>query len=87
MPNLAHLLPRADPNRGCTLETCDPSQSVYGYRANLAATLVFLILFFLSTITYMAQGLYLRRTAWCTRTNYPIGGPNADTPIQSSPQR
>lgn len=74
MSNLSHLLPRADPNRGCTLETCEPSQSVYGYRANLAATVFFLILFFLSTITYMAQGLYLRRTAWFFAAAMCLGG-------------
>lgn len=74
MPSLATLLPRADPNRGCTLATCSPDQSVYGYRANLAATVVFLILFFLSTLTYTAQGLYFRRTAWFFTISMTLGG-------------
>ncbi|KAK4629469.1 Efflux pump himE [Fulvia fulva] len=58
-----HLLPRANPNQGCTVSTCDPSQSVYGYRPNLAATLVFLILFTLSGLIYTWQGIL-------TKTNF-----------------
>ena len=74
MSTLFNLLPRADPNRGCTKATCPPEMSVYGYRADLAATLFFLILFFLSTLTYVAQGLYFRRTAWFFTIAMVLGG-------------
>ena len=71
----ALLLPRADPNRGCTEATCPPSQSVYGYRASLPATLFFLILFALSTLTYLIQGAFIfRRTAWFFTAAMVLGG-------------
>lgn len=59
------LIPRADPNQGCTPSTCDASQSVYGYKPSLAATLFFLILFVLSGIAYIWQGCR-RRTIFFT---------------------
>ena len=52
-----NLIKRSDPNRGCTLSTCDASQSVYGYKPNLAATVFFLILFTLSGLVYTWQGV------------------------------
>ncbi|KAI6799824.1 hypothetical protein KC332_g15168 [Hortaea werneckii] len=55
-----HLLIRADQNQGCTQTTCPVSESVYGYRPNLAATLTFLAIFALSGITYTYQGLATR---------------------------
>lgn len=74
MASFVNLLPRADPNRGCTLETCSPSQSVYGYRADLAATLFFLILFFISTVTYIVQGAILRKSAYFFTGAMVLGG-------------
>lgn len=74
MPTFSHLLPRADPNQGCTKATCSPSDSVYGYRANLGATVFFLILFFLSTLAYTVQGLLFRRTAWFFTIAMVLGG-------------
>ncbi|KXS94863.1 hypothetical protein AC578_8464 [Pseudocercospora eumusae] len=60
MDTSAHLLRRLDPNQGCTKSTCDASQSIYGYAPNLAATIIFLILFALSGLTYIYQGLRSR---------------------------
>ncbi|TKA31400.1 hypothetical protein B0A50_02246 [Salinomyces thailandicus] len=57
MATLAHLLARADENRGCTQNTCPVSESVYGYRPSLGATIFFLILFALSGCLYAWQGL------------------------------
>lgn len=57
MDSIPHLLARADPNRGCTLDTCPVSMSVYGYRANLPATLISLIIFSLSGLLYVYQGV------------------------------
>lgn len=74
MPGLSQLVPRADPNQGCTKSTCSPDQSVYGYRADLAATVFFLVLFALSTITYMVQGLIYKRTAWFFTIAMVLGG-------------
>lgn len=51
------LFPRLDPNQGCTKETCDPSQSIYGYTPNLAATVIFLVIFALSGLLYAYQGI------------------------------
>ncbi|KAI7118383.1 hypothetical protein KC352_g33568, partial [Hortaea werneckii] len=45
-----HLLIRADQNQGCTQTTCPVSESVYGYRPNLAATVTFLAIFSLSEV-------------------------------------
>ena len=57
MITFSHIVARLDENRGCTKSTCDPSESVYGYEPNLAATLVFLILFTLSGFAYAFQGV------------------------------
>lgn len=57
MYQTSHLYPRLDPNAGCTEATCVPSQSIYGYRPSLAATTIFLIIFFLSGCTYVVQGI------------------------------
>ncbi|KAK5167099.1 uncharacterized protein LTR77_007829 [Saxophila tyrrhenica] len=62
----AHLLPRLDPNANCTLSTCPVEASVYGYRPHLSATLVFLILFALSTLASLYQGARLRHTWFFT---------------------
>ncbi|KAF7198432.1 Efflux pump himE [Pseudocercospora fuligena] len=60
MDTSTHLLRRLDPNQGCTKSTCDASQSIYGYAPNLAATIIFLILFAVSGLTYIYQGLRSR---------------------------
>lgn len=62
---MSYLIPRADPNQGCTKVTCPPSRSVYGYQPSLAATLFFLVLFTLSGCTYIWQGTR-RRTVFFT---------------------
>ena len=56
----ALLFARADPNQGCTESACPDTASIYGYRPSLAATLFFLILFFLSGLVYTYQGLKTR---------------------------
>nr|OQO21076.1 hypothetical protein B0A51_12608 [Rachicladosporium sp. CCFEE 5018] len=53
---LAHLLRRGNANGTCTKATCTYIYSVYGYQPSLAATLLFLILFFASGLTYIYQG-------------------------------
>lgn len=60
MSTYSNILPRLNPNGDCTVDTCDASQSVYGYAPNLAATLVFLIIFALSGVAYLAQGIKTR---------------------------
>jgi len=62
---MSTLIPRADPNQGCTKATCPPSESVYGYQPSLAATLFFLILFTASGCVYLWQGTR-RRTIFFT---------------------
>lgn len=57
MDNAVHIFTRADPNRGCTKNTCDPSKSVYGYAPNLGATIFFFILFAVSGLVYLWQGI------------------------------
>ncbi|KAK3697954.1 hypothetical protein LTR37_017178 [Vermiconidia calcicola] len=64
--NIPHLFPRLDPNQGCTLSTCDASQSVYGYAPDLASTVFFLVLFALSGLAYLIQGLRFRNTWFFT---------------------
>lgn len=60
MSTYANIYARLSPNGDCTLDTCDASRSVYGYAPNLAATLVFLIVFALSGIAYVVQGIKTR---------------------------
>lgn len=60
MESLTLLLPRLDPNQGCTKATCDASQSIYGYEPNLAATIIFLIVFAVSGCMHLLQGLKTR---------------------------
>ncbi|CZT17752.1 related to phospholipid-translocating ATPase [Ramularia collo-cygni] len=55
-----YLLPRLDPNQGCTKATCEASQSIYGYEPNLAATVIFLILFATSGLIHLWQGITTR---------------------------
>jgi hypothetical protein len=62
----AHLLPRLDPNQGCTKATCDASRSVYGYAPLLSVTIIFLVVFALSGVAYLVQGLKLRHTWFFT---------------------
>ncbi|KAI6905659.1 hypothetical protein D0869_13326 [Hortaea werneckii] len=57
---IPHLIIRADQNQGCTQTTCPVSQSVYGYRPNLAATITFLLIFLFSGLTSTYQGLQTR---------------------------
>ena len=60
MDSLSNIVVRMDENRGCTQSTCPPSQSIYGYAPNLGATLFFLILFSLSAIASLVQGIKTR---------------------------
>lgn len=60
MNAFAQILARADENQGCTKSTCPVSESVYGYRPNLAATIFFLVTFALSGIVYTWQGFKTR---------------------------
>ncbi|SMR53119.1 unnamed protein product [Zymoseptoria tritici ST99CH_1E4] len=57
MSTVHHLFRRLDPNDGCTNDTCSPSQSIYGYRASLPASLIFLIIFALSGALHLYQGV------------------------------
>lgn len=54
------IVARLNENGDCTKATCPPSQSVYGYAPSLAATLFFLIVFSLSGIAYVYQGIRTR---------------------------
>ncbi|KAF2218003.1 hypothetical protein CERZMDRAFT_31120 [Cercospora zeae-maydis SCOH1-5] len=56
----AHLFPRLDPNQGCTQATCDVSRSIFGYRPNLAATVIFFCIFALSGLSFVFQGIRSR---------------------------
>lgn len=70
---LVHLLlPREDQNGGCTQATCPPSRSIYGYTPSLAATLICLIIFSLSTLTYLVQGIKTR--TWIFTVAMVCGG-------------
>ncbi|GAB7364806.1 hypothetical protein MBLNU230_g5602t1 [Neophaeotheca triangularis] len=66
-----HILPRANPNGNCTLSTCDPVESVFGYRPHLGETVFFLILFTLSGLLHLYQGL--RTKTWFFSTAMVIG--------------
>ena len=66
-----YLYSRADPNAVCTTSTCAASESVYGYAPNLAATIVFLVIFAISGLSHVAQG-YLTRT-WFFSNAMAIG--------------
>lgn len=57
----SHLTPRENENGNCTQSTCPVSESIYGYRPSLAATVLFLIIFALSTLAYLVQGFMLKR--------------------------
>ena len=60
MESLLHLIARGDENGGCTQDTCPVSYSIYGYRPNLAATIIFLVIFAVSGIAYSYQGMKSR---------------------------
>ncbi|GIZ43632.1 hypothetical protein CKM354_000684900 [Cercospora kikuchii] len=60
MATTLHLFPRLDPNQGCTQDTCDVSRSIYGYRPNLVATVVFFCIFALSGLAFVFQGIKSR---------------------------
>jgi hypothetical protein len=61
MSSSHRLFPRLDPNDGCTVDTCSPEQSIYGYRASLPASLIFLIIFILSGLVHLYQGYRTRQ--------------------------
>lgn len=62
---IPHLLARENENGDCTLGTCPVSDSIYGYTPSGAATIVFMIVFFLSGLVYAWQG-YRTRTWFFT---------------------
>lgn len=45
----------------CTLDTCPLELSYWGYRPSLPANLLFLVLFGLSTLIFVGQGVLSRR--------------------------
>lgn len=53
------IVTRANPNGDCSQlsAACPPSESVYGYRPSLAATVFFLVLFLFSGAVYTYQGI------------------------------
>ena len=55
--SLHYLIRRLNENGDCTKETCPTSDSIYGYRPNLAATILFLIFFTVSGCVYLWQGI------------------------------
>lgn len=60
MAALHHLLlPRQNP-MDCTPETCTPSDSIMGYAPTLAPSILFTVLFGLSTLTHLAQGIHFK---------------------------
>lgn len=64
-PNTLILARRGSPNLQqmltCTLETCDVSESWYGYRPSLVANAVIMALSALSLMAYAVQGILSRR--------------------------
>lgn len=72
MDALTTLLARANENGNCTKATCPVIYSVYGYRPSLAATLVFLILFGISSGIYLFQGI--KTKTWFFSMAMVIGG-------------
>ncbi len=60
---MSNIFPRLNPNGECTVSTCNASQSVYGYAPNLGVTVFFLILFAVSGIAYLAQGVFIKNKA------------------------
>ncbi|KAK5111309.1 hypothetical protein LTR85_012204 [Meristemomyces frigidus] len=64
MDAFAHILVRGNENGDCTQSTCPVSESVYGYRPNLGATLFFLIVFALSGCVYLWQGVQTKTRAF-----------------------
>lgn len=73
MATFSNLIARENENGDCTQATCPVSQSIYGYTPNLGATLFFLILFALSTITYLGQGIR-SKTTWFFTIAMMLGG-------------
>lgn len=63
MATYSNIVARLNPNGVCTKETCSATESVYGYAPYLSATIVFLILFALSGVIYLYQGIRYRH-AW-----------------------
>lgn len=59
------ILARANENGNCTQSTCPVSDSSYGYRPGLGATIFFLIVFALSGCVYSWQGI-LTKTKFFT---------------------
>lgn len=58
-PEQAYLIPYG-PDANCTLDLCPVTDSVYQYRPSLAANTSLLVLFFLSLLIHLAQGLRYR---------------------------
>lgn len=49
-------------NNDCTKDTCPASESIYGYAPSLAASIVFIVIFGISTVVFVVQGWKYRRT-------------------------
>ncbi|KAK4548245.1 hypothetical protein LTR36_010115 [Oleoguttula mirabilis] len=62
MDAFAHILARGNENGDCTQSTCPVSESIYGYRPDLGATIFFLVVFTLSGSIYIWQGV--RTKTW-----------------------
>ena len=51
------LLPRANPLKNCTIDTCPLQDSVYGYYPSKPVSLVFAVLFATAGIAKLWQGI------------------------------
>lgn len=71
---LHHLVIRANETADtpdCTKDTCAVDQSIYGYRPDLPASILFIALFGISCVAHSWQG-YLTR-AWSFTSSLAIG--------------
>lgn len=62
---IAELLPRAQrihSTAGCTLDTCSVKNSVYGYFPNKPVSIILVVLFGISMILHLVQGI--RSKSW-----------------------
>ncbi|KAK0120004.1 hypothetical protein ONS95_011422 [Cadophora gregata] len=73
MASIIELLSRAErqSTKNCTIDTCPVSSSVYGYYPNKPVTLILVVLFGLSMIAHIVQGL--RSRSWTFLVALGIG--------------
>jgi hypothetical protein len=60
-PNITNFDPKY-PGRGCNIDICPVEYSLYGYLPSKPASLIFMVLFGLSFVGHVYQGL--KKVAW-----------------------